>query len=296
MKQLNVWITILTLSLIWGSSFIAIKIVLDVIPPLFAFGIRFLVSGCILILASYIPSKKNIEIKNILFWKNSFVLGIFFIVGGQGLLAWGAQYLSSGMTSLLNSTIPLWVVLLLIFVFHTKTTLLTKVGLGFGFGGMMILVGPSIESDEISITGIISLLLSSLFWAIGSIFSDKLSAPQNIFLSAGMFMLIGGILLLILSIILGEISLLPSIYDIDSNFILSYLFLIFVCTVIGYAEFYWLLKKTTAPVANTFAYIVPVVAIFLGWVILDEYITFLTIVATIIILIGVGLIVIKSHK
>lgn len=295
MNQLNVWITIVSLSIIWGSSFIAIKIVLDFIPPLFAFGIRFLLSGCTLILVSYLHDKKDFEIKKILFWRNSLFLGIFFIVGGQGLLAWGAQYLSSGMTALLNSTIPLWVILILIFGFHTKTTLLAKLGLCLGFGGMMLLVGPSIENDEINIVGIISLILSSLFWAFGSILSDKLSTPNNVFLSAGMFMFIGGIILIFLSFIFGETILFTSLH-INSNFILSYLFLIFICTVIGYAEFYWLLKKTTAPIANTFAYIVPIVAIFLGWFILDEAITYLTIIATIIILIGVGLIVIKSNR
>lgn len=235
------------------------------------------------------------KLKRSCFGETHFFLVFFFIVGGQGLLAWGAQYLSSGMTALLNSTIPLWVILILIFGFHTKTTLLAKLGLCLGFGGMMLLVGPSIENDEINIVGIISLILSSLFWAFGSILSDKLSTPNNIFLSAGMFMFIGGIILIFLSFIFGETILFTSLH-INSNFILSYLFLIFICTVIGYAEFYWLLKKTTAPIANTFAYIVPIVAIFLGWFILDEAITYLTIIATIIILIGVGLIVIKSNR
>lgn len=99
MDQLKLWIVIITLSVTVGLSFIAIKIVLDSIPPLFAFSIRFMITGGILILVSYIFDKKNQEIKEIKLWRNALVIGAILIVGGHGLIAWGTQYLSAGIAS-----------------------------------------------------------------------------------------------------------------------------------------------------------------------------------------------------
>jgi drug/metabolite transporter (DMT)-like permease len=280
-----------------GSSFIAIKIVLDSIPPLFAFSVRFMITGGVLILVSYIFDRKSQEIKKITFWRNALFIGAFLILGGHGLIAYGAQYLSAGIASLLNSTIPLWVVLFMFLIYRNKITNLTKIGLTLGFSGMIILVGPSIRGDQgLSLVGIASLLISSLFWALGSIFSSKVSLPKNFLLSAGMVTLIGGLLLIIPSV-LTEVNLLASSYsDLDFNLLISYLFLIFIGTVIPLAEFYWLLKVSTAAVANTFAYMAPIVAVFLGWAILAESVTYLTIIATIVILIGVALIVRTSEN
>jgi drug/metabolite transporter (DMT)-like permease len=297
MNQLKLWIVIITLSLTVGSSFIAIKIVLDSIPPLFAFSIRFIITGGVLIVVSYIFDRKSQEIKNIKLWRNALIICVFLIVGGHGLIAYGAQYLSAGIASLLNSTIPLWVVLFMLLIFRNKISNLTKIGLALGFSGMIILVGPSIAVDQdISIIGIVSLLISSLLWALGSIYSSNVPLPQNFLLSAGMVTLIGGSLLIIPSTLTGELNLLPSYSDIDFNLMISYLFLIFIGTVIPLAEFYWLLKVSTAPIANTFAYIAPIIAVFLGWAILSEPVTYLTIIATIVILIGVALIVRTSKN
>lgn len=291
MNQLKRWIVIITLSVTVGSSFIAIKIVLDSIPPLFAFSIRFMITGGILIFVSYIFDKKNQEIKEIKLWRNALVIGAILIVGGHGLIAWGTQYLSAGIASLLNSMIPLWVVLFMFLIFRSKITNPAKMGLALGFGGMIILVGPSIGGQGLSLIGVASLLTSSMLWALGSIYSGRSFLPQNFLLSAGMVTLVGGALLIIPSVIIGEFDKLSSYSNINLDLLISYIFLIFIGTVVPFAEFYWLLKVSTPPVANTFAYIAPIVAVFLGWAILDESVTYLTIIATIIILLGVALII-----
>ena len=290
-QQLKLWIIIITLSLTVGSSFIAIKIVLDSIPPLFSFSIRFMITGGVLILVSYIFDRKSKEIKKITFWRNALFIGAFLILGGHGLIAYGAQYLSAGIASLLNSTIPLWVVLFMFLIYRNKITNLTKIGLTLGFSGMIILVGPSIGGQGLSLIGVTSLLMSSMLWALGSIYSGQSFLPQNFLLSAGMVTLVGGSLLLIPSFLIGEFNSIPPYSDLDLDLLISYLFLIFIGTVIPFAEFYWLLKVSTPPIANTFAYIAPIVAVFLGWAILDESVTYLTIIATVVILLGVALII-----
>ena len=152
MNQFKLWVVIITLSVTVGSSFIAIKIVLDSISPLFAFSIRFMITGGVLILGSYVLDRKNQEIKKLKLWRNSLVIGAILIVGGHGLIAWGTQYLSAGIASLLNSTIPLWVVLFMFFIFHNKITNSAKIGLALGFGGSLkevvnVLRGYEMEDD-----------------------------------------------------------------------------------------------------------------------------------------------------
>jgi len=296
MKQSTLWATIITLSIAVGSSFISIKIVLDFLPPLFAFSIRFIISGAVLILVSSILDRKNQEIKNIKLWTNSLFIGIFMIYAGHGLIAWGAQFLTAGTASLLNSTIPLWVALLMFLLFRYQIINLTKIGLLLGFGGMIILVGPSIGGKESDLVGIAALLLSSLSMAIASVYYNRVSLPQSVLLSAGMLMIIGGALQLITSAVLGELNLLPSYSNITVNFLLSYLFLIFIGTIIPLVELFWLLKVSTPSIATTFAYLAPIVAVFLGWAVLGETLTYLTILATVVILIGVALIVRTSYK
>ena len=183
------------------------------------------------------------------------------------------------------------IILFMFLMFHSKITNSTRFGLALGFGGMMILVGPSIGGQGLNLIGVASLLISSMLWALGSIYSGKSFLPQNFLLSAGMVTLVGGSLLLIPSFLIGEFNLTPSYSDIDLDLLISYLFLIFVGTVIPFAEPYWLLKVSTLPIANTFAYMAPIVAVFLGWAILDESVTHLTIIATVVILLGVALIV-----
>jgi drug/metabolite transporter (DMT)-like permease len=125
--------------------------------------------------------KEKIErLKKIKLWRNALFIKAFLILGGHGLIAYGAQYLSAGIASLLNSTIPLWVALFMFLIFRNKITSLTKIGVALGFSGMIILVGPSIAGgdQDISIIGIASLLISSLLWALGSIYSSKVSLPQ----------------------------------------------------------------------------------------------------------------------
>ena len=301
--------SIMMLSILWGSSFIAIKIVVEGVTPLVAFGMRFFMAGILLIATHYILHYINLKrsntidyhhitIKNKQMWRSWILSALFFIVGGQGLLALGAQYLSSGAAALVNSTIPIWVAIFVLMFFRKIPTRLGSAGIVTGFVGLIILVLPTIEGGGSSWIGIIFLMISSISWAMGSIYSNPardLSTGRAILLPTGMFMLIGGIILLAISIFTGtdEIYGLKVLFSPTNNILISFLFLTIVCTAIGYSIFYWLLESTTPSLANTFAYIVPVIAVFLGWVILNESITTQTVIATGIISAGVAMMMIN---
>jgi len=300
---------IMMLSLLWGSSFIAIKIIVDQVQPLASFGMRFFIAGLLLIATHYIflhiiyrqSDKKDYQsnqIKNRQLWKAWLLSALFFIVGGQGILALGAQYLSSGAAALINSTIPIWVAIFMLLFLGKKPTRLSIAGITAGFIGLIILVLPTLEAEESSWIGVVLLIISSISWAMGSLFSSPVravSAERTILLPTGMFMALGGLILLSLWVVTGtgEISTLSTLFSTTNNVLVSFLFLTLVCTAVGYAIFYWLLGSTTPSLANTFAYIVPVIAVFLGWVILGESINYQTIIATVVISAGVAMMIIS---
>ena len=276
--------------------------------------LRFAIAGASLVIAYYIlyiknnyrsPKKgathttKNIENrKGTRIWKEWMLSGLFFILGGQGLLSWGAQYLSSGATALINSTIPIWVAVMALLIFKIIPTKFTIAGIATGFTGLIILILPTINQNESSWIGITLLILSSISWALGSLYSKPSSeggSKKSILLSTGMFMLVGGIAQIVIAIFIGSsiISDLDTIFYPINDLLNSFLYLTFVCTAIGYTIFYWLLDTTTPSLANTFAYIVPVVAVFLGWILLDESITTITVISTGIISGGVALMIVS---
>lgn len=344
-QQSTIWLILIALWVINGSSFLAIKVAIDTIPPLMSAGLRFFIAGSILFTIYYFHLNKPIwrkKINNTVYrkdnnkaydshsikqenltiqstpalenkpksrekitlsqWKDSLILGLTLFLGGQGLLTWGAQYLSSGMTGLLNSTIPLWVVIIGFFMYkwlkkgtQNQLTKSTIVGLSAGFGGLMLLVAPSIGTGDLSPIGTLALIISSIAWAIGSIYSTKAKLPVSILASSGMIMITGGLMLTIVSIGFGEYHNLD-LMQISIQSILAQVYLIIIITVIGFTDFYWLLRKTSASLANTFAYVSPVIAVILGWLILSEEVTLITIIAMIIILFGVALMVTRKGK
>lgn len=330
-NQSKIWLILVSLWIINGSSFLAIKVAIDTIPPLLSAGLRFTLAGLVLFILYFLLTQKvetsnraigskQIKSKWVIFnlnthsnhprekmtlnqWKDSLILGVTLFLGGQGLLTWGAQYLSSGMTGLLNSTIPLWVAILLYIIYRwmrksnsgPKLTKLTILGLICGFGGLMLLVAPSIGSGDMNPIGAVALIISSVSWAAGSIYSTKAKLPVSMLASSGMIMITGGVMLAGVSFLFGEYNSLD-LFQISAQSLMAQIYLIVIITIIGFTDFYYLLRVTSASLANTFAYVSPVIAVILGWAILKEHLTITTIVAMIVILFGVALMVTKKKK
>ncbi|WP_458721667.1 EamA family transporter [Candidatus Nitrosocosmicus sp. R] len=327
--QTKIWLILISLWVINGSSFLAIKVAIDTIPPLLSAGLRFIIAGAILFTVYFLQvnryrlwehhdpehsqempeagqkiralvqvPRERISLQQ---WKDSLILGVTLFLGGQGLLTWGAQYLTSGMTGLLNSTIPLWVAIIgyLIYRWFKKDTIGKKMsrgtilGLVAGFGGLMLLVGPSIGSGDLNPIGTVALIISSISWAIGSIYSTRAQLPVSILASASMIMITGGLMLTGVSFIFGEYRDLD-LMQVSIQSVVAQIYLIGIITVVGFTDFYWLLRVTSASLANTFAYFSPVIAVLLGVAVLHETLTLITVIAMVIILAGVALMVTKK--
>ena len=320
-NQTKLLVILVSLWVINGSSFLAIKVAIDTIPPLLSAGLRFSIAGAVLFSLYYIQyyRKKSTLVGNgnsplvqaktqresITWsqWKDSLILGVTLFLGGQGLLTWGAQFLSSGMTGLLNSTIPLWVAILGYVMYRwlkkgsigQNLSKITLIGLGCGFGGLMLLVAPSIGNGEMDPVGAVALIISSISWAIGSIYSTKAQLPVSILASSGMIMITGGLMLTAVSFIFTEYKSLD-LMQISFQSFIAQIYLIIIITIVGFTDFYYLLRVTSASLANTFAYVSPVIAVLLGWAILKENLTTMTIMAMIVILLGVALMVTKKKN
>ena len=319
MAKLKVWLVLILLWVIIGSTYIAIKIAIDTIPPFLMSGIRYVSSGTLLILIYIlIPSQngcgtnqnQNVQVSdrcklasilNKKQWKEATIIGCALILGGQGLLTWGEQYLSSNVTALLFSTVPIWVLLLGKTVYGEKLKKFTVLGVITGTVGFVILIFPSVAAQFVEIdtsnprsefVGIIALAIAAISWSVGSLHSSKADLPINVLVSTGMMLFAGGIFLIVLSIAIGELQNFH-LSAISMPSMISLLYLITVGSA-GWAGFFWILRNTSALLANTFAYVSPVVAVILGWAILSEAITSQIIIVTVIIMTGVVLIANKG--
>jgi drug/metabolite transporter (DMT)-like permease len=275
--------------LVWGSTYLAIRYAIETIPPFVMGGIRFLVSGAMLYAwARYrgAPSPTRLH------WRNAAIAGAFLLLGGNGAVVWAEQFVPSGLTALLVSILPFWLVIIeWIRPPRRRPSGLVLVGLVLGFIGIIVLVGPGNVGGhgDIRPLGALVLILGSLSWAIGSFWSRDAKLPESGLLTTGMEMLAGGSLLLIVGVLSGELSHF-NINQVSRDSTLGLLYLITFGSLIGFTSYIWLLDKVSPARLGTYAYVNPLVAVLLGWAIAGEKLSIRTGVAAAIVICAVALI------
>ena len=275
--------------LIWGSTYLGIRYAIETIPPLLMMGLRHLIAGSLLYSWLRWRGTPGPRLQH---WAYAGVAGTIFFLGSHGSLAWAEQRVPSGLAALLCATLPLWVVLLA-WIRGTERNLNVRViaGLVFGFVGVALLIGPeglrqSGTSDWVS-AGVV--LMGSFLWAIGSIYTKHARLPESTALSAAMQMVVGGAVLLFVGTVTGEAAEFhPASVSAKSAAALAYL--IIFGSIIAFSAFTWLMTKTSASRVSTYAYVNPVVAVFLGWALAGEPMGLRTLAAAGIILAGVALV------
>jgi drug/metabolite transporter (DMT)-like permease len=270
--------------LVWGSTYIAIRLAIDSIPPFLMAGFRSTVSGMILYFLLNLKDPVKPRIPEI---KKSIFAGLLMIVGGNGMLVWSEQYVPTGLAALLLAMIPVWLVLLdSIFVTKKQPNLPTITGILFGIGGVVML---SRVDDNVLLTNpqglsiyfyAFMLTLGAISWASGSLFSRTIKSSASIFYLISYQMLAGGVFLLLLGLFLGEMKQLV-LEKITLNSSLALIYLIFFGSLITYSAYNWLLRKSTPAKVGTYAFFNPLVAVSLGWLFLNEQVTLRIIVGAI---------------
>ncbi|MFT5321942.1 MAG: drug/metabolite transporter (DMT)-like permease [Pseudohongiellaceae bacterium] len=278
---------------IWGSTYLAIRYAIETIPPFLMAGTRFSLAGILLYCLMRLSGSPNPSLKQ---WGNLWIVGTFLFLGGNGLVVWAELHITSGIAALLVSLLPLWMITLdWLWAGGRRPTLRAIGGISLGLAGVVILLDPvEIASTDIHISGALTVILASLLWAIGSIYSKKIEQPQSIFISAACQMTGGGFSLLMVSLFLGEWPQF-NLTDISLVSLSAFFYLLVFGSIIAISSYVWLLKNASAASVSTYAFVNPAVAIFLGWLIAGEEINLHIISGAVIILIGVAL-VITAHK
>ncbi|KAA3623088.1 MAG: EamA family transporter [Bacteroidetes bacterium] len=277
--------------IIWGSTYLANAFAIKEIPPFFMAGGRFLIAG-ILLFALMLAQRKSIPTPKQ--WMYGALMGTLFLSIGNGALVKALEYLDSGMAALLIAFDPLLVVLamwVLIGVVPGKRNIFGTI---LGIIGMVILIGqPSIMTSKESLKGIGLVSISMVSWTVASIYVAKVDLPKARGRSTERQMITGGILLIIYSLITGEIFEF-SIQQMTSKGWMSWIYLVVFGSIIGFSSFNYLLHKVSPDKVSTSTLINPIVALILGWMFNSEQVTLQSIIATVVLLSGVFFI--NTHK
>lgn len=267
-RQLQIIGAFAAVYIVWGATYLAIRIAVETIPPFLMAGSRFMTAG----LALYIVLRANgVKHPTRLHWKSAFIIGGLLLFGGNGAVSWAEQYVASSLAAVLIATIPLWVAIYE-WLQGKYPGNRAVAGLIIGFGGVTFLINPLNMDSDSNLLAMIVILAASAIWAYGTVYARNAPLPKSAFMSVSMEMIAGGGLLLILSGLSGEFfAFQPDAISTESLAGLG--FLIVFGSIVAFTAFFWLIKEVGPGKATTNAYVNPVVAVFLGWSIGNEPLT-----------------------
>lgn len=271
---------------IWGSTYLGIRFAIETIPPFLMAGTRFLIAGAMLYGWARMggaPRPRRVH------WRSAAIIGALLLLGGNGGVTWGEQHIASGLAALLVATVPIWIAALdWLRPGGTRPDAPVIAGLLLGFAGIVLLVGPGnlAGGGGSSLLGSLVVVGAAFTWALGSLYSKRAPLPGDALQGIGMEMLMGGALLWVAGTLTGEWGQLNlGAISLRSGLALAYLTLF--GSLVGFTAYVWLLRTVPPAQAATYAYVNPVVAVFLGWALAGEALTPLTLAAAAIIIAGV---------
>lgn len=262
----------------WGSTYLAIKYAIETLPPFLMAGARFVFAGMILFLLARMSP--NFEWPKLVHWRTSLIVGTLLLVIGNGGVVFAQKYIPSSLAALLVATEPFWIVLLSwLWLKGSRPTGRVALGLAVGFIGVALLItGQGTIGDSSGVFGsgqmlaTLAIIGSALAWAVGSMYGIKAATPSSALLTAGMQMLSGGSVLMLVSFLTGELQTFQ-ISQVSSRSWFGVAYLIVFGSLIGFTAYSWLMKNARPSMVATYAYVNPAVAVLLGWMIAGESLT-----------------------
>jgi drug/metabolite transporter (DMT)-like permease len=288
-----VWVGLLILYVVWGSTYLGIAIAVDTIPPFLMASTRFILAGLALMGWSVVRGGRSFVAPTRREWRDSAIVGALLLGGGMGMVAWGEQTIPSGIAAVLIAMMPVWVAIFGRAFLGERLPALAGIGIVVGFVGVAILVGPTAlgTAGALEPAGLAAIILSPMAWATGSLFaSHRATLPRQPLVATGAQMLTGGIVLAAMGTLTGELGRFDiAAISAESLWALGYLTVI--GSLLAFTVFGWMLRVAPLPLVATYAYVNPVVAVILGALILHEPIDLRTLVAGAVIVGAVALIV-----
>lgn len=291
-ENIKAFIAWINVCILWGTTYLAIRIGVTDLPPMLFAGVRWLVAG--LILLSFLKIKKY-QLPSLKEIRHIAVIGILLLGFGNGLVVLGEKWVPSGLAALIITTVPLWVVIIEAFIPGApRINMQIILGLLIGFAGVVLIFWGNLGAvyGSAFITGAVCLAIAVFTWACGSVYSRYYPLKIHPLMSSAVQMLIAGPLQILLGLLLGESKGLT----IELNGTLALIYLIMFGSLIGYTSYIYAISHLPVSFVTTYAYINPVIALFLGWLILDEKLSFTIILSAAVIFAGVALVKTGTDK
>ncbi|MER6254023.1 EamA family transporter [Streptomyces sp. NPDC001584] len=288
-----VWAALAVVYVVWGSTYLGIRIVVETMPPFLSAGARFITAGLLLsavVAWRYGPAALRATRAQL---GSAALVGLLLILGGNGLVVLAETSVPSGLAALLVAAVPMWVVVLRTCT-GDRPPLRTLAGVLVGLAGLAVLTGPGL-GGEVRLSGVLLVVAASVLWSLGSFSAPRLKLPANPFTGSAYQMFAGGIAAVVVGLLRGEHrGLDPAAFSTASWLALGYLTV--VGSLVGFTAYVWLLQAAPLSLVSTYAYVNPVVAVALGTLILDEALTWPILVGGAIVVAAVGVIVSTERK
>ena len=280
----RIWTALIALYIVWGSTYLAIRFAVETIPPFLMAGTRFLISGLILYVWRRLAGDPAPTLRQ---WRSAAIMGLLLLLGGNGVVSWAEQHVPSGIAALMVASIPLWMAVIdAARPGGSKPDRRIVLGLLIGFGGLALLVTATrglTPADNLDTVAILALVLAAFLWSLGSVYSRDAEMPKSSLMGTGIEMLAGAAGLFIAGTISGEWQAL-NLAAIRPASLLGLGYLVAFGSLIGFVAYAWLLRNAPLSLVSTYAYVNPVIAIFLGAWLGSEFINAQIIIAALVII------------
>ncbi len=291
----RVTLALLVVYVVWGSTYLAIRWGLETIPPFTMASLRYLVAGSILLAAAKAKGAPPVRLADL---RPAVVTGALMLLCGNGGVVWSEQRIASGLAALLVAVEPLFIVLLQATLPQEKRRPSGRaiVGVGLGIAGVVVLVGPSrLGGERADLAGAAAVLFAAFAWALGSLLSRHFAPPPSPLQATALQMLSGGALLGAASVAFGEAARF-SPAAVSTKSLLAVAYLVVFGSIVAFTAYVWLLRAASPALVSTYAFVNPVVAVFLGWLLAGEDVSARTVVAAAVIVGAVVLITLGETR
>lgn len=290
-NPLAVWIGILVLWVVWGSTYLGMKVAMDSLPPFVMGAARFIPAGVLLAVMVIAWNRGRVPMPTRRQLLDTTIVGTLLLVGGTGLVAWGEQTVATGIAALLIALVPMWLAIFGWVLFREPVPRIVAAGIVVGLVGVAILAWPAGAVGDLDPAGLAALLVSPVSWSIGTLYAARRAVlPAPALLASGFEMIAAGLAFLVLATLTGEWAGFD-IAAVSTTSWLGIVYLVFVGSLVGYTTFAWLIQVAPLSRVSTYAYVNPVVAVILGSLVLSEPFSARTVVASVVIVAAVVLIV-----
>ena len=273
---------------VWGSTYLAIAVMIETLPPLLSAGVRYGTAGVMMLtaLAAHARWRRDrgpVERPTAAHWRSAFIIGTLLLLGGNGGVVLAELRIPSGVAAVLVATVPIWLAVIDASLTRRRPSALVIGGLLAGIVGVAVLLVPVEGFADLDPIGVLLVVAGAICWASGSLYARRAPLPRSGLLATGMEMVAGGVALVLAGTLLGEIGR-TNVDTFSVRSLLAFGYLVVFGSIVAFTAYTWLLANVSVATVGTYAYVNPIVAVALGAVFLSEPITPRTLIATVIII------------